>query len=80
MQTKIQKWGNSLGLRIPKSFAEDAGVQAGSLVDLSIKNGDLIVQPVRRPRIKLASLLKKITSRNLHKEVSTGDAVGKEVW
>jgi antitoxin MazE len=80
MQTKIQKWGNSLGLRIPKSFAEEAGVQAGSLVDLSIKNGDLIVQPVRRPRIKLASLLKKITSRNLHKEVSTGDAVGKEVW
>ena len=80
MQTKIQKWGNSLGLRIPKSFAEEAGVEAGSLVDLSIEDGHLLIRPVRRPRIKLTSLLRKITSKNLHKEVRTGDAVGKEVW
>ena len=44
MQTKVQKWGNSLGLRIPKSFAEQAGVEAGSEVDLSVEDGELIVR------------------------------------
>ncbi len=44
MNTKIQKWGNSLGLRIPKSFAEEAGVEAGSEVDLTVEDGQLIVR------------------------------------
>jgi antitoxin MazE len=80
LKTRIQKWGNSLGLRIPKSLAEDAEVEAGSQVDLTVKGGDLIVKPVRRPRIRLQSLLSKITKKNIHKELSAGDAVGKEVW
>ena len=43
MQTKVQKWGNSLGLRIPKSFAEQAGVEAGSEVDLSVEDAFKLV-------------------------------------
>lgn len=80
MQTKIQKWGNSLGLRIPKSFAAEARVVAGSTVDLSIKDGDLVVKPVRRRRYDLRELLKGISSRNIHHEVETGDPVGREAW
>lgn len=80
MQTKIQKWGNSLGLRIPKSFAAEAQVDAGSTVDLSVEDGDLIVKPVRRLRYELRDLLKAINSRNIHREVETGDPVGRETW
>ena len=80
MQTRIQRWGNSLGLRIPRSFAEEAGVEAGSEVDLSLRDGDLIVKPARRRTYRLTDLLEKVTTKNLHGEVDTGGAVGREVW
>jgi len=80
MQTKIQKWGNSLGLRIPKSFAEEAGVGAGSEVDLAVEKGELIVRPVRRVRYALKELLSDVTPDNIHQEVDTGPPVGREVW
>jgi antitoxin MazE len=80
MSSKIQKWGNSLGLRIPKSIAEQAGVYAGSEVDFAVEDGDLIVRPRRRPRPKLADLLDAITEENRHPEVDTGKRVGREQW
>lgn len=80
MQTKIQKWGNSLGLRIPKSFAEQAGVEAGSDVDLSIESGELIVRPWRARRYDLKELLRSVTAKNIHREVETGEPLGREVW
>ena len=80
MLTKIQKWGNSLGLRIPKSFAQQAGVEAGSEVNLAVEGGQLIIRPARAPRYELRKLLRGVTSRNLHKQIETGDPVGREVW
>ena len=80
MQTKIQRWGNSQGLRIPRSFAEEAGVGAGSEVDLSIQDGDLVVRSARRRKYRLKELLRKITANNVHAEVDTGGPVGREVW
>jgi antitoxin MazE len=80
VQTKIQKWGNSLGLRIPKSFAEEAGVEAGSDVDLSIEDGGLVVRPARRPKYRLQDLLRGVSPKNIHREIDTGAPVGREVW
>jgi antitoxin MazE len=80
MQTKIQRWGNSLGLRIPRSFANDAGVEAGSEVDLSVREGVLIVRAARRRRYRLSELLGQVTAKNLHDEVDTGKPIGREVW
>ena len=80
MITKIQKWGNSLGLRIPKSFAAEAQVQAGSSVDISVEDGGLVVRPMRRKRYVLGELLRRVTSRNMHDEIATGEPVGREVW
>jgi len=80
MVTKIQKWGNSLALRIPKSFAAEAKVVAGSTVDISVANGRLVVRPTRRPQYVLRELLKGIKPGNLHEEVSTGKRVGVEAW
>lgn len=80
MHTKVQKWGNSLGLRIPRSFAAEAQVEEGSTVDISVENGCLHVRPLRARRYLLSDLLKRVSRRNLHPEVSTGEAVGREAW
>ncbi len=80
MQTKIQRWGNSLGLRIPRSFAREAGVEAGSEVDLSVREGGLVVRATKRRKYRLGDLLAKVTSKNLHDEVNTGKPVGREIW
>jgi antitoxin MazE len=80
MQTKIQKWGNSLGLRIPRSFAAEAQVEEGAAVDLSVENGRLLVRPLRVRKYALNALLRKVSRRNLHGEISTGRAVGREAW
>jgi antitoxin MazE len=80
MQTRIQKWGNSLGLRIPKSFAADVHVGEGSIVDLSVANGSLVVRPLRNRTHVLSDLLKRITRRNLHGAVATGEPTGREAW
>ena len=80
MVTRIQKWGNSLGLRIPKSFAEQAGVAEGSAVDLSVEKDRIVIRPVRAERYRLQDLLDGVTDENRHEEISTGDAVGREAW
>ena len=80
MQTRIQKWGNSLGIRIPKLFAKQAGVEAGSEVELSVQGNDLIVRARPRPRYQLEELLRGVTARNVHKEIDTGYPVGREAW
>lgn len=80
MITKIQKWGNSLGLRIPKSLAQDAQVQPGTEVDLSVQEGQLVIRPLKRSAYKLDDLLIGVRPENLHGEQDTGPAVGKEVW
>jgi len=80
MQTRIQRWGNSLGLRIPKSFAAEAGVEAGSEVDLSVEGGDLVVKPTRRRTYRLNELLGRVNARNVHGEVQAGRPVGREHW
>jgi antitoxin MazE len=79
MVTRVQKWGNSLALRIPQSFAVQAKVAAGTAVDIAVESGRLVVRPVRR-RYRLRELLSGITARNRHSEVGTGSAVGREAW
>jgi antitoxin MazE len=76
--TKVQKWGNSLGLRIPKSFAEEAGVEEGSAVDLTIERGSLVIRPGRR-RYSFRSLVRGITEENLHEPIDDGGPVGREL-
>jgi antitoxin MazE len=80
MRTKVQKWGNSLALRIPKSFATDVGLGNESAVDLSVENGNLIVAPVAEVKVTLEELLAQVTEDNLHHEVDFGRAMGRETW
>ena len=80
MRTKIVKWGNSLGLRIPKSFAEEIQVANGSTVDLTMESGHLVIRLTPVLEYSLDSLLDGITDENLHSEIDSGESVGGEQW
>jgi len=80
MRTRVQKWGNSLALRIPKSFADEVGLQNDSAVDVSLVKGKLVIAPVTQSKFTLQQLLAQVTQDNLHGESDTGVAVGNEVW
>jgi len=63
MKTRVQKWGNSFALRIPKSFAAEVGLDRDALVDLSLKGGKLIVEPLPKSPMNLEELLAAVTPR-----------------
>ncbi|MBU0511819.1 MAG: AbrB/MazE/SpoVT family DNA-binding domain-containing protein [Chloroflexi bacterium] len=80
MRTKVQKWGNSLALRIPKAFALDAQLENNSVVEVLLIDGRIVVKPIPRQQWSLEQLLSGVTSHNIHQEIDTGDAVGNEAW
>ena len=80
MKVQVQKWGNSLALRIPKSYAVESKIEQGTLVDVSVVKGKLIVTPVAEREYSLDELLAGVTKENRHEEVDTGPSVGKESW
>ena len=79
MQARIQKWGNSLAIRIPKPFALEVGLEQNSVVVVSVSDGKLVLEPVR-PSYSLDELLAQVTPDNLHQEIETELAVGNEAW
>ena len=80
MRTKVQKWGNSLALRIPKSFAADIQLKDDSVVDISLVDGKIVLMPVELPKWTLEQLLAGITKENIHQEIDTGTSQGNEAW
>jgi len=80
MFTKVQRWGNSLALRIPKAFALDAQLESDTVVEVSLVDGQIIIKPIAAPNWSLEQLLSAVTSDNIHHETDSGDAVGNEVW
>ncbi len=80
MESSVKRWGNSLALRIPKPLAEEVGLNEDAPVRLLVEEGRLVIVPVLAPRYSLKALLDQVTADNVHAEVSTGKAVGGEVW
>ncbi len=80
MRSRIQKWGNSMALRIPKPFAREASLKPNAIVNISLEEGKIIISAAVKPKMKLGQLLAGVTPRNLHREVGTGNARGIEVW
>ena len=76
---KIQKWGNSLGIRIQKAVAEQVRFKEGSEVDITVRGHQLIVTPAS-PRYTLESLMAGVKPENIHGEVKTGPGIGMEEW
>ena len=80
MITKVRKWGNSLGVRIPKPVAREAHVTEGMNVDIREEKNRLVIIPVKRPQYELGQLLKRVSKKNLHQEIDFGGPEGKEAW
>lgn len=80
MNTKIKKWGNSLAVRIPKPFAEEAGLDSDSRVEIFLRDGELIISPKVVAGDELDDLLEAINEDNIHGEVDWSEAVGREEW
>ena len=78
METVVQKWGNSLGIRIPGNLAKDLHLRDGEAVEISGERDRLIIQPTRKESLK--SKLKRVTGENIHSEVTAGPPRGKETW
>lgn len=81
MLAKVQKWGNSLALRLPKTLADEAGVQLDSPVEISVRDHTITIEPVREKQTyTLDDLLAGVKPDNLHGESDFGSPAGKEVW
>ena len=81
MITTVQKWGNSLGVRIPSPVAKDVKLSEGSQVEILLEEGNrLVIVPVEKPVFALEDMLKKIKKENIHGEVDFGPTRGREAW
>jgi len=78
MEAVVQKWGNSLGIRIPNLIVRELSLKNGSLVDINENGNEIIIKPVQK--YKLAEMLDEINEQNLHEEINWGKPVGKEIW
>ena len=79
MRTQISKWGNSLGVRIPKAYAEEVGLSDGAAVEVKVSDRNLILTPAQRA-YDLEELIAGITPKNRHGEADWGEPAGKETW
>ncbi|MFW6253074.1 MAG: AbrB/MazE/SpoVT family DNA-binding domain-containing protein [bacterium] len=77
MQIVVQKWGNSLGIRIPSLYVKEFNLKNGSSVEISEEDGRIVILP---PRKDLSEMLSRITSDNMHSPIETGSSVGSEEW
>ena len=82
MRTKVQKWGNSQGLRVTKALLDEAGVHVGDEVDVSARRGRIIVEPVSRirGRYDLKDLVSEMPGEYRPEELDWGSPAGKELW
>ena len=82
MLTKIQKWGNSQGLRIPKTILEEVDIHVGDQVKISVQAGKIIVEPVNKvhKRYDIKELVAQMPANYQAKEIDWGSPEGMEVW
>ncbi len=82
METKVQKWGNSHGVRLPQAILREIGVSPGEVVDLQVAMGKIIIKPSpgRRKKINLEELVKKMPKNYRVEEFDWGRPVGREFW
>jgi antitoxin MazE len=76
---KLVRWGNGTAIRIPKALLEDARLQEGDTLFLSVRNGSIVAKPAKR-KPALKDLMANVSAENIHGEVEWGMPRGKEAW
>lgn len=79
MQTTIQKWGNSQGIRIPKAFLEALGMMENDIVELNRVDDNIVITKVKK-EVTLEDIFKDFDGEYVAEEFDWGVPVGKEVW
>jgi len=77
MQTVVQKWGNSLGIRIPSLYVKEFNLRNGNSVEIIEEDGKIVILP---PKKTLEELLSRVTTENKHIAIETGPSIGNEEW
>jgi len=80
MKNKVQKWGNSLAVRIPKVYADEMKLTPNSSVEMMVDEGALVITPAMEQRWALEELLSCVTEENIHHEWELGPPEGDELW
>ncbi len=80
MKVSVRKWGNSLAVRIPRAIAAGSGLTQGTDVNISLRRGKVVLEPVPKRSYALGDLVSGITKANRHGETVTGGPMGRETW
>jgi antitoxin MazE len=80
METRIQKWGNSLAVRLPRHIIQESNAKVGSYLAVEVDDGKIVLELKGRKQYSLRKLLSKVTKKNSHGEIDLGNAKGKEIW
>ena len=80
MEIRIQKWGNSDGIRIPSSILKSLNIKTNDILNIEQKDDKIIISVPKKKKISLEDRFKKYHGKNLAKEFSWDDNVGKEIW
>ena len=80
MNTKVQKWGNSLGIRIPISITKSLNIKANTSIEIKIEGDKILMQPIKNIEYDLKKLISHINESNRHDEKEWGNPIGNEIW
>jgi antitoxin MazE len=80
MELAIKKWGNSAAVRLPSALLDSLNLKFDSRVEVFTQDDVIVIKPIKQESLCLEKLLAGITPDNLHGEVDTGHAVGKEFY
>lgn len=77
MRTNLTKWGNSMAVRVPRTYIDQLGIGQEGEVEITLEKDRIIL---KKPQYKLSELLKRVKTKNIHPETDTGDSKGNEIW
>ena len=80
MNTKVQKWGNSLGIRLPLSITKSLNIKANTSIQIKIEGDKILIQPIKNIEFDLKELISHINESNHHDEQEWGNPIGNEIW
>lgn len=80
MEAKLQKWGNSDGIRIPSSILKSLNLKTNDILNIEQQDDKIIISIPKKKKISLDNMFKNYKGKNLAKEFSWDESVGKEIW